>query len=69
MCFLLFFSYYDQLASLESKIPANEINIPFKWRDALDRGSIFGTKASLSIPTLAYERVCILFNVGALNSG
>lgn len=40
--------YYDQLLALESKIPAQELQVPFKWKDAFDRGNIFGHKASLS---------------------
>lgn len=42
------FSYYDQLVALESKIPSQELQVPFKWRDAFDRGNIFGTRMSLS---------------------
>lgn len=45
---VIFFSYYDQLVALESKIPAQEIQVPFKWKDAFDKGSIFGGKISLS---------------------
>lgn len=41
-------SYYDQLVLLESKVPAHEFQVPFKWKDAFDKGSFFGTKIGLS---------------------
>lgn len=48
MCIYIFiYSYYDQLRALEGKIPAHELQIPFKWKDAFDR-TIFGGKLSLS---------------------
>ena len=51
--------YYDQLVSLEMKIPSNKVNINFKWKDAFFSGSIFGKKKSLTVPSFKYEKVII----------
>ncbi|CAF0778295.1 unnamed protein product [Brachionus calyciflorus] len=58
--------YYDQMTAIESKLPIseNQIRISFKWQDAFDKGSLFG-RSSLTLSSSIYERLCVLFNVGA----
>uniref|UniRef100_A0A8D8W3V9 Programmed cell death 6-interacting protein n=1 Tax=Cacopsylla melanoneura TaxID=428564 RepID=A0A8D8W3V9_9HEMI len=62
------YSYYDHLVSLESKIFPATVNIPFRWKDAFNKGSLFGGRISLTVCSLAWERVCVLFNIAALQS-
>lgn len=59
--------YYDQLKLFSGKCPINEVPINFKWKDAFDKTSysFLGSSSSLIVQSLAYERVCILFNLAA----
>ncbi|KAK7480996.1 hypothetical protein BaRGS_00027811 [Batillaria attramentaria] len=62
--------YYDQLVAIENKLPIaeNQIRVQFKWRDAFDEGSFLSGKRTLAIASAAYEKVCMLFNIAALQS-
>ena len=44
----IIYRYYDEVCALESKIPVHEFQVPFKYKDAFDLGTIFGGRASLS---------------------
>lgn len=62
--------YYDQLCSIEPKFPFSEgqLCLTFTWKDAFDKGSLFGGSVKLGLPGLGYEKTCVLFNTGALAS-
>uniref|UniRef100_A0A673CB34 Programmed cell death 6-interacting protein n=1 Tax=Sphaeramia orbicularis TaxID=375764 RepID=A0A673CB34_9TELE len=62
--------YYDQLCSVEPKFPfsENELCLTFTWKDAFDKGSLFGGSVKLALASLGYEKTCVLFNAAALAS-
>uniref|UniRef100_A0A8D2PTV3 Programmed cell death 6-interacting protein n=1 Tax=Zosterops lateralis melanops TaxID=1220523 RepID=A0A8D2PTV3_ZOSLA len=62
--------YYDQLCAIEPKFPfsENQVCVTFTWKDAFDKGSLFGGSAKLALASLGYEKTCVLFNCGALAS-
>uniref|UniRef100_A0A4W3ITV8 Programmed cell death 6-interacting protein n=1 Tax=Callorhinchus milii TaxID=7868 RepID=A0A4W3ITV8_CALMI len=46
----------------------SKICITFTWKDAFDKGSLFGGSVKLALCSLGYEKSCVLFNAGALAS-
>jgi programmed cell death 6-interacting protein len=62
------FRYYDQIHAIEYKLPIteNQIRIYFKWQDAfVGGGGLFGGKQKTNGSwKLAYEKACVLFNIG-----
>lgn len=62
------FRYYDQIHAIEYKLPIteNQIRIFFKWQDAFTAGGgLFGGKQKANGSwKLAYEKACVLFNIG-----
>ncbi|KAH9410406.1 Rhophilin, Rho GTPase binding protein [Tyrophagus putrescentiae] len=57
--------YYDQISWLHSKLP--QADVPFKWRDSFEKGGLFSS-GSLTVSNIGYEKVSVLFNIGALMS-
>ncbi|XP_055343943.1 programmed cell death 6-interacting protein-like [Paramacrobiotus metropolitanus] len=64
----ILYKYYDQLHSLEMKLPSAEHQIPFKWKDAFDKGGLFVGRMSLTQASLGFEKICVMFNIGAMLS-
>uniref|UniRef100_A0AC35UA02 BRO1 domain-containing protein n=1 Tax=Rhabditophanes sp. KR3021 TaxID=114890 RepID=A0AC35UA02_9BILA len=62
--------YSDQLAAIENKLTINPTTNPvaFKWKDAFDKGSVFFSRASLTINDSSFERAAVLFNCAAMMS-
>ncbi|XP_037330486.2 programmed cell death 6-interacting protein isoform X2 [Pungitius pungitius] len=62
--------YYDQLCAVEPKFPfsENQLCLTFTWKDAFDKGSLFGGSVKLALASLGYEKTCVLFNAAALAS-
>ncbi|XP_070970499.1 programmed cell death 6-interacting protein isoform X2 [Oncorhynchus clarkii lewisi] len=62
--------YYDQLCAVEPKFPfsENQLCLTFTWKDAFDKGSLFGGSVKLALASLGYEKTCVLFNGAALAS-
>ena len=68
---LLTANYYDQISALEDKIGSKGPQILFKWKDAFQGGrksALSKGKTSLASSSFTYEKFCVLFNIGALNS-
>ncbi len=70
--------YYGQLLGLVQHFPLATdepaaagapapIKIPFVWADLYEAGGMFGKK-KVAHNNITYEKMCVLFNIGALQS-
>uniref|UniRef100_A0A0N4ZKN8 BRO1 domain-containing protein n=1 Tax=Parastrongyloides trichosuri TaxID=131310 RepID=A0A0N4ZKN8_PARTI len=66
----LLLRYCDQLFAIENKLTITQTTNPiaFKWKDAFDKGSVFFSRASLTISDSSFERAAVLFNCAAMMS-
>lgn len=61
--------YHDQLKLFTEKCPINDVPINFKWKDSFEKEglglSFLAGSTSQIIQSLAYEKLCVLYNIGA----
>uniref|UniRef100_A0A8C0ERJ4 BRO1 domain-containing protein n=1 Tax=Bubo bubo TaxID=30461 RepID=A0A8C0ERJ4_BUBBB len=64
--------YYDQLCSIEPKFPfsENQVCVTFTWKDAFDKGSLFGGSTIYQKPSILGGNCCMYYickrkNIGA----
>lgn len=51
---------------VNNKLPHAEI--PFKWRDAFEKGGYFFSSSALTVSNIGYEKICTQFNIAVLMS-
>uniref|UniRef100_A0A672RN19 Programmed cell death 6-interacting protein-like n=1 Tax=Sinocyclocheilus grahami TaxID=75366 RepID=A0A672RN19_SINGR len=52
--------YYDQLCAIEPKLPFTELCLTFTWKDAFDKGSLFGGSVKLGDGAFAHIKDTVL---------
>uniref|UniRef100_A0A8C1HV58 Programmed cell death 6 interacting protein n=1 Tax=Cyprinus carpio carpio TaxID=630221 RepID=A0A8C1HV58_CYPCA len=52
--------YYDQLCAIEPKFPFPELCLTFTWKDAFDKGSLFGGSVKLGDGAFAHIKDTVL---------
>ena len=57
-----------QRVKIIDRLKIFQVRISFKWQDAFDKESLFSGKRTLSIAAGSFEKVCLLFNIAALQS-
>ncbi|CAK8671406.1 unnamed protein product [Clavelina lepadiformis] len=65
------YQYYDQLTAVSKKVPFREANgahVSFPWKDSLQKAKFLSSTPKLSIVDGEFERLCVLYNIGALMS-